>query len=100
LGGIRGGKDHRCCVSFAGLADGAQPVDGAGDGELRCPESLDHVPASTPAGLLHRPKHLIDAGKSTSDALGVQCPSGEDPVALEERLGAGIRPAGRVGLGC
>jgi hypothetical protein len=82
------------------MAHGAQPVDGAWDGELRGSKSLDDVSASAPAGLLHRPKYLVDAGKATSDALGIQRSPGEDAVALEERLGPGVRTAGRIDVGC
>jgi hypothetical protein len=81
------------------VADGTQPINGAWDRELCCSEPFDDVPTSAPAGFLHDPQHLVNAGEATGDSLGIQGASGEYPVALEEGLGPCVRPAGRVGLG-
>ena len=68
-----------------GLAGGAQPVDRAGQRELRGTEPVDEVAAPDATGFLHRAQDRIDGAEAAVDALGGDRLAGQDAVPLEER---------------
>src|ERR671935_88926 len=78
------------------LAELAEPVDRAGEGELRGAEPLDEVPAPSGAGLLHRAQHRVDARVPARDTLGEHRLARHHAVALEELERAGVGDLGRA----
>jgi len=89
LGRVGGREQVHAGPSRFRLADGPQPVDRAGEGELGGPEPVDEVAAPDPTGLLERPQDRVDAGEAAVDALGDDGLAGQHAVAVEEdeRLG-------------
>ena len=79
-------------VAFV-VADRPQPVDRAGQRELRRPEAGDEVAAPRSARLLHGAQHRVDRCVAAGDPLGRHALAGDDSVALEQR---GRRGRGRA----
>ena len=75
--------------------EGAHPVDGTRDGELRRAEALDEVAAAAAAGVLERRQHRVDRREPPGDLLGRDRAAGEHAVAVQQRFGDGVQPPGR-----
>ena len=77
---------------------GAQPVDRAGQRELRGAEALDEVAAPAAPGLLERREHPVDRGEPAGRPLGHHRAADHHAVPVEQHLGQRRGPPGGVGL--
>ncbi len=77
-------------ASSAGSA--AQPLDRAGQRELRAAEALDEVPAPGDPERLELRELGVDRREPARHALGQHLLAGQDPVALEQQLGERAPP--------
>ena len=84
----------------------AQPLDRAGQRELRAAQALDEVPATADAERLELAELAVDRGVATRDPFGAYAVTGHDPLALEQQLGERARiglareePGGRATIG-
>ena len=73
--------------SSSGLAQLAQPLDGAAERELRAAEALDEVAAAAEAERLERAQLGVDGAVAAGDALGADAVAGDDALPLEQQLG-------------
>src|SRR3954471_22313755 len=105
LGRIGRGQDHRrLALAVAGRP---QPLDRAGERELRAPEPLDEVAAPARAERLELRERVVEDREAAGDALGEDLLAADDAVALKQQLGeraaalAGVRLAAedRAGQG-
>ena len=62
------------------------------------PEAGDEVAAPAAAGLLERGEHLVDGGEPARHPLAHHGAAGDHAVPVEQPLGGGVGPAGRVGV--
>ena len=99
-----GRRQHRGLRLFfraqGALAQGAQPLQSTGMGELRAAQAGDEVPAPHAPRLLEGAEHRIERGEAARNAFGENGGPGEDAVAGEELLGLRLRTlrgSGRAG---
>ena len=91
---VGGGEDDR--RGLLGDLLRAQPLDRAGERELRAAEPLDEVAAAADAERLELLQRVVEDREAAGDPLGEHLLAGDDPVALEQQLGehaASRRPA-------
>ena len=69
------------------LADRAQPIQRAGQGELGRPEPVDEVAPPDPPGILHRPEDRVDGAEPAVDGLGRDRLAGHHAVPFEQATG-------------
>ena len=84
LGGV-GGGEHERVVLVAG-AELAQPLDRAGERELRAAEALDEVAAPAGADRLERAQLAVDGAVAARDALAADAVAHHDALPLEQEL--------------
>ena len=76
----------------------AQPIDGAGQGELRRAQTLDEVAAAALARLLERAQRPVGRAEAAFGVLGQHAAAGDHPVAVElgEDIGGQAVGGGRL----
>ena len=84
LRGIRRGKHERLVVFR--LAQLAQPLDSAGQRELRAAEALDEVAAPAGADGLERPQLPVDRAVAAGNPFSADAVARDDPLPLEQEL--------------
>src|SRR3954447_8490274 len=91
-----GGCEHDRRRLVLGLLR-AQPLDRAGQRELRPAEPFDEVAAPADAERLERAERVVEEAEPAGRAFGEHVLAGDDPVALQQQLGA--RAAAQGGWG-
>src|SRR5919108_731667 len=93
-----GSGEHQCLRLLVLLArpELTQPLDRAGQRELRAAEALDEVAAAARAQRLQGAQLAVDGAVPAGDPLSAHAVAGDDPLPLEEELGerAPLRPLG------
>ena len=66
------------------LAHGPQSVERPSQRELGRTQTIHEIPATNPAGILHRPKDRIDGAKAADDSLGRHRFTGHHAVPFKQ----------------
>src|SRR6185503_15519762 len=91
----RGEHDRGRLLTRAGRA---QPLDRAGERELRAAETLDEVAATAGAERLELRERVVEDREAAGDPFGQDLLAADDAVALEQQLGDGPAPLARLRL--
>src|SRR5262249_59202920 len=81
------GRNHESRLALWRVAQLAEPLDGAAEGELGAAEALDEVPAAAETERLERTQLGVHRAVAAGDALGADGVPRDDPVPLEQQLG-------------
>ena len=91
------GEDER--VVLGSTPQLAQPLDGAGQRELRTAETLDEVAAPAGADRLEGAQLAVDGAVAARDALAADAVAHDDALPLEQELRERTPVDGRRGTG-
>ena len=98
IGGI-GCRQHDDLRFVIGHAQRTQQLEGAGHRELCRAETGDEIAAANPAMFFHRLQHGVDRAEAPRQVVASRRLACQDAVPVQQLLGDGCGPSGRVALG-